>query len=105
WKCNKIALQLAWAKTTGDTHKAQTLADELHFGSCDPLWAKTVERYVAYFKLNKGSIPYRSGGDYVLDFQPPKEATIALIGDWGTGTQLATDVLAQAARKKPDLVL
>jgi DNA-binding transcriptional regulator YiaG len=41
---------------------------------------------------------YRGGGDYVLDVNLPDRATVALIGDWGTGTQTAAGLLAQVAR-------
>src|SRR5262249_54734621 len=104
WKCNILALQLAWAKATGDTHAAQKLGDELAFGTCDPLWAETVALYLTYFVKDKGSIPYRSGGDYVLDVRLPDRATVALLADWGTGTETAGNLLAQVARKKPDAV-
>jgi hypothetical protein len=105
WTCNKLALQLAWAKLTGDQQAIQKLGDELALGTCDPLWAETVARYLAYFTKDQGSIPYRSGGDYVLDVKLPERATVALIGDWGTGTPTAAGLLAQVARKRPDLVL
>jgi 3',5'-cyclic AMP phosphodiesterase CpdA len=105
WMCNKLALQLAWAKATGDTHAAETLANELKFGSCDPLWAECAEQYVTYYVKDKGNIPYRSGGDYVLDLALPPGATIALFGDGGTGSALAANLVGQIARKNPDLVI
>jgi hypothetical protein len=104
WQCSKLALQLAWAKANGDTYAVQELGDELNYGTCDPLWAHCVEKYVLYFKKNKGTVPYRSGGDYVLNVPVPKKAKIAVFGDWATGTQLATTLLGQIARKEPDLV-
>src|SRR5262249_44365331 len=97
WQCNKLALRLAWAKLSGDTHAVQQITGELAFGDCDPLWAETIKRYLVYFKKDKGSIPYRSGGDYVLDVNLPENATVALFGDWGTGTQAAIDLLGQIA--------
>ncbi len=105
WKCNKVALQLAWARVTGDTNSAQKLADELAFNSCDPLWLETVERYVMYFLKDQGTIPYRKGSDSVLDVPLPRQATVALLADWGTGTPTAIDLLGQIARKNPDVVL
>jgi hypothetical protein len=105
WRCNKLALALAWAKLQGDVHAVQQLQNQIAFSGCDPGWAETVEQYLLYFQKDKGSIPYRSGGDYVLDFALPPQATVALIGDWGTGSQMARDLLAQVARKKPDVVL
>jgi predicted phosphodiesterase len=103
WTCNRLALQLAWAKIQGDLHAVQQLQDALKFSSCDPGWAETVELYLLYFQKDQGSIPYRSGGE-VLPYRLPTQATIALIGDWGTGTDSARELLAQVARKKPDVV-
>ncbi len=102
--CNKLYLRLAWAKLRGDQHEVAKVQQELKYSTCDPAWAETVEVYLSYFKLNKGSIPYRSGDDYVLDYQLPAKATIALLGDWGTGTQAALDLLKQVGRKKPDVL-
>jgi hypothetical protein len=105
WQCSKLALQLAWAKAQNDTHAVQQLQNAMAFSNCDTGWAETVETYLRYFQLDKGSIPYRSGGDYVLNFELPAQATVALIGDWGTGTDAALNLLAQVARKRPDVVL
>jgi len=102
-RCSELALHLAWAKLQGDTHAIQQIQNDADFGTCDPLWAETVERYLLYFSKDKGSIPYRSGGDYLLD-EIPAQATIAIIGDWGTGTDAARSLLAQVAGKKPDVV-
>jgi predicted phosphodiesterase len=105
WKCNKLALQIAWAKAQGDAHAIERLQSQWNFNQCDVAgWAQTVEQYLLYFQKDKGSIPYRSGGDYVLDFELPEQATIALIGDWGTGSPTARTLLEQVARKKPDVV-
>jgi predicted phosphodiesterase len=106
WACNKLALQIAWAKIQGDTQTIERLQDEWDYNTCDLAgWSETLEQYILYFQKNQGSIPYRKGGDYVLDYQLPAQATIALIGDWGTGTGVAKALLAQVARKKPDVVL
>jgi hypothetical protein len=103
--CNRLALQMAWARLQGDIHTLEQLKNEWKFNSCDVAgWAETIEQYVLYYQKNQGSIPYRTGGEYLLDFEPPAQATIALIGDWGTGTTAARELLAQVARKKPDVV-
>jgi hypothetical protein len=104
WPCNKLALHLAWARAQGDALAVQKFSEALKFSNCDPGWAETVELYLRYFQLDKAAIPYRSGGDYVLPDLPDK-ATLALIGDWGTGTQAARRLLGQVARKAPDVVI
>ncbi len=102
--CAKLAFQLAWAKAHGDTVGAQQILDNENFSNCSPNWAETVEQFLLYYQLNHGNIPYRSGGNYVLD-DIPSDATIAIIGDWGTGTEAATRLLQQVARKNPQVVL
>ncbi len=101
----EIALELAWAKINNDEDAIHKLTGELQFSTCDPRWAETIETYLGYFKLGKASIPYRSGGDYVLDLALPATATIGIIGDWGTGSSAAQDLLKQVAGYRPDLVI
>jgi hypothetical protein len=103
WKCAQLAFQLTMATAEGDWRTAQQLQQELNFSTCDPGWAKTVATFIAYYQLGKGSIPYRHGGDYVLD-DLPESATVGLIGDWGTGTDTANGLLRALARAKPDVV-
>jgi predicted phosphodiesterase len=104
-KCGEIALELAWAKINHDEDAIDQLTNELNFSACDPRWAETIETYIGYFKLGKASIPYRSGGDYVLDFVLPQSATIGIVGDWGTGSSVAQDLLKQVAGYNPDLLM
>lgn len=104
-ECSKLALQLAWAKVSGDTHASESLGEELKFSTCDPLWTECVEKYVFYLAKNKGSIPYRTGGNYILNVPLPETANVAIFGDWGTGTPLAIELLQQISRKKPDLII
>lgn len=104
-KCGEMALELAWAKINNDQDAIERLNSELGFSTCDPRWAETIEKYIAYFKLDKANIPYRSGGDYLLDFELPREATIGVIGDWGTGSSAAQSLLRQVAGHNPDLLI
>jgi predicted phosphodiesterase len=83
--------------------KAKRLQDQLKFSSCDPGWGKTVDAFLHYYLLNKGHIPYRHGGDYELEDLPAK-AKVALLGDWGTGTEPANELLRQVAEAKPTVV-
>jgi predicted phosphodiesterase len=105
WRCSQLALQMAWARIKNDQNEIRRLETAAQFGSCDPLWAECVEQYLLYFKKDKGSIPYRSGGDYVLDDDLNPTAKIALLADWGTGSPPALDLLTQIRNLEPDLVL
>jgi hypothetical protein len=71
-------------------------------------WAKTIENYVKYFGPygTRASIPYVRAGEIGPTILPLKSgAIVALIGDWGTGTAVAVDLLKQVARQKPDVVI
>lgn len=109
WDCASISAQLLVAKVEGDTAKATQLEDELKFSTCDPHWIEAITEYVEYFGLEgkKGEVPYiryQSMDDFVIDRLPPN-ARIALVGDWGTGTADAIDLLEQVAKHDPDVLI
>jgi hypothetical protein len=109
WDCAKISAELLVAKAEGNTAKAAQLEDDLKFSTCDPHWIEAITDYVEFFGLNgkKQQIPYvryRQMDDFVID-QLPANARIALVGDWGTGTADAVDLLQQVAKHKPDVLI
>ncbi len=74
---------------------------------CDPHWSEAAVKY-AEFVLARGKIPYRGWkniNDYTIDGKLPANGRVAIIGDWGTGQPEAKNVLAQIARKQPDVVI
>ena len=95
-QCAHLALQLATAKVEGrPASEIQPLEDALKFSTCDPLWADSVAEYVKYFDVDKGKIPYRAstGPDDPPPLTLKGNATLALIGEWGTGTVEARSLL------------
>jgi hypothetical protein len=109
WKCMNLTLKLFLAKLEHRRDTADQLEREYKDSACDPGFLEAFEAYEAYFGPlgSKQLIPYirhSALGDFVLDTLPPN-ATVALIGDWGTGTKEARDVLQQVARKNPDVVI
>jgi hypothetical protein len=109
WDCASISAQLLAAKAEGDTAKAAQLEDELKFSTCDPHWIEATTEYIEYFGLEgkKGEIPYvryQHMDDFVIE-QLPANARIALVGDWGTGTEDAVDLLEQVAKHNPDVLI
>ena len=107
FQCAKLAFRLAWATLNNDVQGVLRLREQLAaFGQCDLNWiTETVAQFLHYYPHNHASIPYRSGEDYVLDVKLPPDATIGIIGDWGTGSQTAADLLRQVANKNPHLVI
>jgi hypothetical protein len=108
WTCAKLAFELMEVRARGDTVQAGKLEAELDFNTCDVRWAETIANYVRYFGPDgsRATIPYIRAaqiGSTVLPLSTG--ATIALIGDWGTGTGAAVDLLKQVARQKPDALI
>ena len=66
------------------------------FGNCDAGWLKVIASYYEYVWFG-GKIPYvaaESASDSALDTLPER-CQIGILGDWGTGTPTAQEVLQQ----------
>ena len=100
--CAKVAAQFLWAEITGNKQQSDLYASELRFSQCDALgWAECLTAYLAA-KLSCGTLPYRPNTDVVMPL--PATAKIAIIGDWGTGDDVAINLLNQIAALKPDIL-
>ena len=112
--------QAVHAKIQKDTDwQAEIDLQRSRFKFGNPLWEQQWIQYFEYYwdyPYHKGEAPlYRSwqdpkwgagNPDYgVVEWRIPADATIALIGDIGTGTDIAASVLASALGFKPDLIL
>lgn len=107
--CASLAKQYGEAVLEGRTADADRFHQELTqgMGVCDPAWVDCAAKY-AEFLLSCQKIPYRvyqNIGDFVIDGKLSANARIAIVGDWGTGQDAAKTVLAQIARKNPDVVI
>jgi hypothetical protein len=106
-ECAKLAAQVALYAVT-DPAKAATLRQELTDGTCDPLWVECLAQYDAWRAAGTSQpyIDYKNLSDFVLDNCLPDNATIAIIGDWGTGMNDALVLLDQiGANFHPDVLL
>lgn len=107
--CASIWWEIAKARLRGDTTTEEAWKARLGpFTSCDPRYAEAVEQYVEFFKLRKGTVPYRvwkNLSDFIIDWEVPANAKIAIVGDWGTGLPEAKALLEAIARKNPDIVI
>ena len=107
--CAHLGLDLLHALAAGDAIRAQMLRDRLSFSECDPLWAETLLQYARLY-IPDGTlppIPYRRYAD-LSDFviaAPAATLRVALLSDWGTGTNVARRVAALMAAQKPDIVI
>ncbi len=110
--CSTMARKLAMARIEGNAADATAAALQFsQFQQCDPGWLEVVAKYEEFqvaATLNHATIPYityKTIDDFVMDGRLPDPATVAIVGDWGTGEDAAQEVLAQIARKKPDVVI
>jgi hypothetical protein len=108
WTCARLGFELLEARIRGNTAAAQQKEGELRYGGCDLGWAETLISYTHYFGPDgtRKAIPYITAahaGPYVIDI--PDDARIALIGDWGTGTEAAAAVLRQVQALGPTILI
>ncbi len=107
--CAQLGLALLQAVAAKDAARAQMLRDRLSFSECDPLWIGTLLEYARLY-IPGGTlppVPYRRYND-LSDCVIPAEASrlrVALVSDWGTGTNEARRVAALLAAQKPDAVI
>lgn len=110
----------AHAHIAGNKAVAKELEEQLtSFKFGNPKWQSMFDTYVKYYwqyPHHEGGKPYyRSwqdpkygNGSYeygVIDWKLPSNATVAIIGDIGTGTDVAAAVLVAALSYKPDVIL
>ena len=108
WKCIKRGFDLMQAAAQGHTALVATLQSDSAYSECDPGWFKVILNYVAFLGASgmRDHIPYIRAAQVSSTPLPMKPgATVALIGDWGTGTAEATALLTQVAAHKPDMLI
>jgi 3',5'-cyclic AMP phosphodiesterase CpdA len=112
--------RLAHARINGDAALQAQLQQQLgEFRFGNPLWEQMLIQYFAYY----GQYPYHQGaqplyrswkaddggrgdpGFGVIEWRLPAHARIAVVGDVGTGTDVAAAVLASALSFRPDAIL
>ncbi len=106
WRCARLAGELMLARIEKKESRARRLEADLKDSECDPGWIEAITEYLSFFGPDgrRQPIPYvrfSSMDDFVYDLLPP-DATVLVIGDWGTGMDPAVRLLEQAARHAPD---
>jgi Calcineurin-like phosphoesterase len=101
--CAKAAAQFLWAEIEGNEQASQFYQGELRKSVCDGVgWAECLTTYLGYKALLEDPV-YRPNQNVVRDLGA--KSRIAIIGDWGVGDNVATNVLEQVAALKPDILL
>jgi predicted phosphodiesterase len=108
--CAALGLAVIRARLSGDPLAIAAAENVEKFGTCDPDWYRTIIAYGQFIAANglNANIPsykpYMNLSDFVLP-PIPGNARIAIVGDWGTGTPAALDVLRSIAAKNPDVLI
>lgn len=100
--CAEIAAKFLWAEITHNHAVAALYSAELNDAVCDPRWAECVTTYLE-FKATGGQFPYRANMNVIVDLGAKNK--IAIIGDWGTGQDVAINLLQQVRLLNPDLLI
>jgi len=104
----------AHAGAVGDSAlQAQLVTQRDAYTMGNPLWEQMAEQYIRYYGQylghDSGQPAYRDWGhdlDFgVVEWRLPAKAKIAVIGDIGTGTDVAAAVLLAALAQQPDAIL
>ncbi len=106
-ECAKLVAEIAWDELF-HRDKVPALKNELAFATCDPFWAECLVEYEKFIASDQPQpyVPYTDINQFVLPNCFPDTATIAVIGDWGTGMNDALVLLQQIkANFKPDVLL
>ncbi len=108
WTCARLGLDYLEARLRGDDAAAARLQDDLLASPCDPGWLTVLTAYLDYFGPTgeRRAIPYRRPADIqdgVIPVSPG--ARIALISDWGTGSDEARGLLRRALAEQPDILI
>ena len=101
--CARAAALFLWAEIEGNEQDSELYQGELRKSVCDAAgWAECLTTYLGYKVLLQSPV-YRPNQNVVVDLGT--NARLAIIGDWGTGADVATNVLQQVAALKPDVLL
>lgn len=100
--CASTAAKFLWAEMTGNHAAAAQYAAELKDSTCDPGWGECLAVYLE-FKASGGNFPYRANMNVTIDLGT--KTKIAIIGDWGTGQDVAINLLQQIKSLSPDLLV
>ena len=98
--CAHAVLELIFGKLRDRIRGVRELSP---FGTCDPGWLAVLKDYLEHLWWG-GKIPYiapKAATDSVFSALPNR-CRIGIIGDWGTGTDTALQVLKEVARCRDD---
>jgi hypothetical protein len=102
--CAKAVAHFLWAEIEGNEADSKLYQGELEKSVCDDAgWLECLTTYLGYKALLQSPV-YRPNQSQVVDLDPA-QSKLAIIGDWGTGDDLATNVLKQIAAMKPDVLI
>jgi hypothetical protein len=102
-------LVMSLARKAGDDPDAFKALLTERYTDLDPGWIELAVNYFVCVKLAGGGITgyrrYQALGDFVIDGRLPDSGRVALVADFGTGTEQAAALLRLIAARDPDVVI
>lgn len=102
-QCVTLAHDLLSAAAAGNATEVARLKGDLAFSTCDPKWVETITEYLDHFGRPVPYVRAAAIGSAVLSMRDA--ATVAIVGDWGTGTDTAIAVINEIAAHRPDVLI
>ncbi|MBI1803213.1 MAG: metallophosphoesterase [Ignavibacteriae bacterium] len=110
--CAQLAFDLAQAKIDNNQKRITELENQLRDGTCDPGWLESVTTYMKYYVLANEKPRYIDCNGNLQKFVYPLpegktsgELTVGILGDWGTGEEVASLVLQELLLHDPDVII
>ncbi|HTW45089.1 MAG TPA: metallophosphoesterase [Acidobacteriaceae bacterium] len=101
--CAEAAANFLRTELDGNEADSELYAGELKKSVCDDAgWAECLTTYLGYKALLKSPV-YRPNENVVVDLGT--KTRLAILGDWGTGEEVAINLLQQVAALKPEVLL
>ena len=108
-QCMEFYCRLILCHLYGDKKRYDALKEEFEFSGCDLKWFKVIEEYFVHFGpgSHHDHIPYVNY-DSISDFVQaglPNNLRVGILGDWGTGQDVAIEVLRRVVALQPDIII
>lgn len=108
-ECARLYCNLWEAIRSKDPEAIEKAKNDLLYTICDPGYMQCIRLNNQYFGGDDPKqIPYRPWqniNDFVIDDKLSSNATIAFVGDWGTGVPIVADLLRQVGTYNPDILI
>jgi 3',5'-cyclic AMP phosphodiesterase CpdA len=107
--CVDIYIHLVLLHVSGKKDAYRRLKEEVKFSQCDAEWVEAITHYLEAYHPGIANhiiryVRHKAMTDFIIDDLKP-DLRVGILGDWGTGTPIAIEVLKKLVAKKPDVII